>query len=48
MAKKNDSFTALLTVAQDQQGCFTTKQAIEAAYADNTHPLYLSICSASE
>jgi hypothetical protein len=31
-------FTALMTIAQDQQGYFTTKQAIEAGYADNTHP----------
>ena len=28
--KKNDPFAALMTVAQDQQGYFTTKQAIEA------------------
>jgi len=31
--KKNDPFAALMTVAQDRQGYFTTKQAIEAGYA---------------
>ena len=41
MAKKNDPFTALMTIAQDQQGYFTTKQAIEAGYADNTHPYHV-------
>jgi predicted transcriptional regulator of viral defense system len=41
MAKKNDPFAALMTVAQDQQGYFTTKQAIEAGYADNTHPYHV-------
>jgi hypothetical protein len=30
MAKKSDPFAALMTIAQDQQGYFTTKQAIEA------------------
>jgi hypothetical protein len=30
-----------MTVAQDQQGYFTTKQAIEAGYADNTHPYHV-------
>lgn len=40
MAKKNDPFAALMTIAQDQQGYFTTKQAIEAGYADNTHPYH--------
>ena len=39
--KKNDPFAALMTVAQDQQGYFTTKQAIEAGYADNTHPYHV-------
>src|SRR5580692_6973083 len=38
---KNDPFAALITVAQDQQGYFTTKQAIEAGYADNTHPYHV-------
>ena len=38
MTKKNNRFAALLAIAQDQQGYFTTKQAIEAGYADNTHP----------
>ncbi len=41
MAKKNDPFAALMTIAQDQQGYFTTKQAIEAGYADNTHPYHV-------
>ena len=39
--KENDPFAALMTVAQDQQGYFTTKQAIEAGYADNTHPYHV-------
>ena len=39
--KKNDPFAVLMTVAQDQQGYFTTKQAIEAGYADNTHPYHV-------
>lgn len=41
MVKKNDSFAALMTTAQDQQGYFTTKQAIEAGYADNIHPCHV-------
>ncbi len=41
MAKKNDPFAALMIIAQDQQGYFTTKQAIEAGYADNTHPYHV-------
>jgi predicted transcriptional regulator of viral defense system len=41
MAQKTDPFAALLTIAQDQQGYFTTKQAIEAGYADNTHPYHV-------
>ena len=41
MPQKNDSFAALMTVAQDQQSYFTTKQAIEAGYADNTHPYHV-------
>jgi hypothetical protein len=39
--KKNDPFAVLMVVAQDQQGYFTTKQAIEAGYADNTHPYHV-------
>ena len=42
MAKKNDAFAALMAVAQDQQGYFTTAQAIGAGYADNTHPYHVS------
>jgi predicted transcriptional regulator of viral defense system len=41
MAKKNDPFATLTAIAQDQQGYFTTKQAIEAGYADNTHPYHV-------
>ena len=41
MAKKNDPFAALMAIAQDQQGYFTTKQAIQAGYADNTHPYHV-------
>lgn len=41
MSKKVDPFTALGRIAQDQQGYFTTKQAIEAGYADNTHPYHV-------
>jgi len=41
MAKKNDRFAGLMAMAQDQQGYFTTKQAIEAGYADNTHPYHV-------
>ncbi|MGA3182415.1 MAG: type IV toxin-antitoxin system AbiEi family antitoxin domain-containing protein [Verrucomicrobiota bacterium] len=39
--KKSNPFAALMRVAQDQQGYFTTKQAIEAGYADNTHPYHV-------
>jgi hypothetical protein len=46
--KKNDPFAALMTVAQDQQGYFTTKQAIEAGYADNTHPYHVHAGIGSE
>jgi predicted transcriptional regulator of viral defense system len=41
MAKKSNPFAALMTIAQDQQGYFTTKQAIESGYADNTHPYHV-------
>ena len=41
MTKKANPFAALVTIAQDQQGYFTTKQAIEAGYADNTHPYHV-------
>lgn len=41
MAKKSDPFAALMIIAQDQQGYFTTKQAIKAGYADNTHPYHV-------
>src|ERR1035438_5321369 len=41
MSKKNDPFAVLMAIAQDQQGYFTTRQAIEAGYADNTHPYHV-------
>lgn len=41
MTKTSDPFAALSAVAQDQQGYFTTKQAIEAGYADNTHTYHV-------
>lgn len=41
MSKKHDAFVVLMNIAQDQQGYFTTKQAIEAGYADNTHPYHV-------
>jgi Transcriptional regulator, AbiEi antitoxin len=41
LAKKNHPFAALMAIAQDQQGYFTTKQAIEVGYADNTHPYHV-------
>lgn len=36
-----DPFNALTQIAQEQQGYFTTKQAIESGYADNTHPYHV-------
>jgi hypothetical protein len=41
MAKKIDPYAALMRIAQEQQGYFTTKQAIEAGYGDNTHPYHV-------
>jgi predicted transcriptional regulator of viral defense system len=41
MANQSDPFAALMVIAQDQQGYFTTKQAIESGYADNTHPYHV-------
>lgn len=32
-----NTFGALMQIAQEQQGYFTTRQAVEAGYADNTH-----------
>ena len=32
-----------MTAAQNQQGYFTTKQAIETGYADNTHPYHVHV-----
>lgn len=36
-----NAFGALMQIAQEQQGYFTTKQAVEAGYADNTHPYHV-------
>lgn len=41
MSKRNGPFAVLMDTAQEQQGYFTTKQAIEAGYADNTHPYHV-------
>jgi predicted transcriptional regulator of viral defense system len=41
MSKRSDPFALLTNTAYDQQGYFTTKQAIEAGYADNTHPYHI-------
>ncbi len=41
--QQNAPFKALTQVAQEQQGYFTTKQAIEAGYADNTHPYHVRV-----
>lgn len=41
MSKRHDPFSKLMLTAQEQQGYFTTKQAIEAGYADNTHPYHV-------
>jgi predicted transcriptional regulator of viral defense system len=35
------AFGALMRIAQEQQGYFTTRQAVEAGYADNTHPYHV-------
>ena len=35
-------FSALMEIAQAQQGYFTTRQAIAAGYADNTHTYHVS------
>lgn len=43
MPSQNDSFTRLNEVAEAQQGYFTAKQAVEAGYADNTHPYHVRI-----
>jgi hypothetical protein len=34
--RQPDPFNALMQIAQEQQGYFSTKQAIESGYADNT------------
>ena len=39
--RQPDPFNALMRIAQEQQAYFTTKQAIESGYADNTHPYHV-------
>ena len=36
-------FNALMQIAQEQQGYFTTRQAIESGYADNTHSYHVRV-----
>ena len=36
-----DPFSALMEIAQAHQGYFTTRQAIAAGYADNTHTYHV-------
>ena len=39
--RQPDAFGALMQIAQEQQGYFTTRQAVEAGYADNIHPYHV-------
>ena len=39
--RQPNAFGALMQIAQEQQGYFTTRQAVEAGYADNTHPYHV-------
>ena len=41
MGSSKATFDRLYELAADQQGFFTTKQAIAAGYADNTHPFHV-------
>jgi predicted transcriptional regulator of viral defense system len=41
MPVPNDSFARLNTLAEAQQGYFTARQAVDAGYADNTHPYHV-------
>lgn len=41
MATKKPNFSRLYNRAELQQGYFTTKQAVEAGYPDNTHPYHV-------
>ena len=41
MSKQSEAFALLMRISHDQQGYFTTKQAIGAGYADNTHPYHV-------
>lgn len=39
--RKSDPFSALTQISQAQQGYFTSRQAIAAGYADNTHTYHV-------
>lgn len=41
MKSSREVYDRLYEIAADQNGYFTTKQAIAAGYADNTHPFHL-------
>lgn len=41
MASSRDTYNRLYEIAADQGGYFTTRQAITAGYADNTHPFHV-------
>lgn len=41
MGSTNTAYDRLYEIAADQQGYFTTKQAIAAGYADNVHPFHV-------
>ncbi|MBI4249425.1 MAG: hypothetical protein HY611_07970 [Elusimicrobia bacterium] len=41
MGKSSEAYDRLYELASDQQGYFTTKQAITAGYADNVHPFHV-------
>ena len=40
---KMDAFSELMEIAQAQQGYFTTRQAIAAGFADNTHTYHVRV-----
>lgn len=40
---RNDSFKRLFEIAEGQRGLFTTKQAKQAGYAENTHPYHVQV-----
>ena len=41
MSSRKAAANQLYEIAADQDGYFTTKQAIAAGYADNTHPFHV-------